>query len=193
MFCPGFCQFLQHRTRACFCNYCNIAILRASTTPATCLALSDGDFVIAYVNYLCDGMKVQMRSVRSNPLRRSLINATHLEDGYLDHSKRRRRRSCTVVVSRRWAAVAEAASVTRTRRARWLRTTPLRCRSGGGNREETSDDVTGWARSRRHGGAVKMGRCTFGCIHHTSVENQPSADDVGWAGRLGGGRRVRLG
>jgi hypothetical protein len=37
-----------------------------------------------------------------------------------------------------------------------------------------------------------MGRWGFGCIHHASVENQPSADDVGWAGRLGGGRRVGL-
>ena len=36
-----------------------------------------------------------------------------------------------------------------------------------------------------------MGRWGFGCIHHASVENQPPADDVVWAGRLGGGRRVR--
>ena len=35
-----------------------------------------------------------------------------------------------------------------------------------------------------------MGIWSFGCIHHASVENQPSADDVGWAGRLKGGRRV---
>ena len=38
-----------------------------------------------------------------------------------------------------------------------------------------------------------MGRCGFGCIHLAGVEGQPSADDVGWAGRLGGRRRVRLG
>ena len=38
-----------------------------------------------------------------------------------------------------------------------------------------------------------MGRCGFGCIHLAGVESQPSADDVGWAGRLGRGRRVRLG
>jgi hypothetical protein len=36
-----------------------------------------------------------------------------------------------------------------------------------------------------------MGRWGFGCTHHARVENQPSADDVGWAGRLEGGRRVR--
>ena len=38
-----------------------------------------------------------------------------------------------------------------------------------------------------------MGRGGFGCIHLAGVESQPSADDVGWAGRLGGRRRVRLG
>ena len=51
------------------------------------------------------------------------------------------------------------------------------CRFGG-------DQTARWSRG--------MGRWGFGCIHHASVENQPSADDVGWVGRVGGGRRVGL-
>ena len=95
--------------------------------------LSDGDLLIVHIDYLCDGMTLQMRNVRSDPLQRSFLRPPHLEKGFLDHSTRRRRSSCTVVVSRGWADGAEAASITRTSRAIRHRTTPLRCGSGGGD------------------------------------------------------------
>ena len=58
-----------------------------------------------------------MRRVRSDTLLRIFITVPHLEEGFLDHSNRRRRRSGTVVASRRRVDVAEAASVARTSRA----------------------------------------------------------------------------
>ena len=51
---------------------------------------------------------------------------------------------------------------------RWHRTTPLCKGVGGGTRAETSDEVTSWARSRRHGGVVDGHVRALGGIHHTT-------------------------
>ena len=53
--------------------------------------LSDGDLLIVRYDYLCVGRKVRMRCVRSDAQLRIFITVPHLEEGDLDHSKRRRR------------------------------------------------------------------------------------------------------
>ncbi len=62
--------------------------------------LSDGDLLSERFNYLCDGDGSADEQRWNDSLHRIFLDILHPEDGDLDYSKRRRRSSRTVVVSR---------------------------------------------------------------------------------------------
>jgi len=141
-------------------------------------------------NYLCDGDGSADEQRWNDSLHRIFLDILHPENGYHDH----RSGGVGAVHGRasvgmgRWSyyfihhadVSCQTASCNTTPMQEWGGSTEKRraqtCRFG-------EEQTARWSRG--------MGRWGFGCIHHASVENQPSADDVGWAGRLGGGRRVR--
>ena len=151
--------------------------------------LSDGDILIVRFDSLCVGRKVRMRCVRSDAMFRIFITVLHLEEGDLVHSKRRRRTSGIGGGVAGRVCVAESTSVPRTRRADDTVQHRPGAGSGGGTREATRDDVTSWARSRRHCGVVDGHVRAFGGIHHTTgrISRLPTT----WVGQDSwGGRRV---
>jgi hypothetical protein len=153
--------------------------------------LFDGDLLSERFNYLCDGDGSADEQRWNDSLHRIFLDILHPENGYHDH----RSGGVGAVHGRasvgmgRWSyyfihhadVSCQTASCNTTPMQEWGGSTEKRraqtCRFG-------EEQTARWSRG--------MGRWGFGCIHHASVENQPSADDVGWAGRLGGGRRDGL-
>jgi hypothetical protein len=126
-----------------------------------------------------------MRCVRSDARFGIFITVLHLEEGDLVHSKRGRRSSDGGGVAGR-VCVAEATSVPRTRRADGT-VLHRSVKEWGGTRAETRDEVTSWARSRRHCGVVDGHVRAFGGIHHTTgrISRLPTTcvGQDSWGGR----------
>jgi hypothetical protein len=149
--------------------------------------LPDGDLLIERIDYLCDWDGSADEQRWNDSLHRIFLDILHPEDGDLDHSTEEAASGIGGGVAGR-VCVAEATSVPRTRRADGT-VLHRSVKEWGGTRAETRDEVTSWARSRRHCGVVDGHVRAFGGIHHTTgrISRLPTT----WVGQDSwGGRRV---
>ena len=116
--------------------------------------LSDGDVLIGRYDYLCDGMTLQMRNVWSDPPERVFFATSTSREGF---PRPQHAEAAEQLHGGGFAGMGRCSRgcihhANEPGHTAPYNTTPVR--EWGGDQSRDEDDVTGLARSRRHGGDV---------------------------------------